>query len=207
MRSVTVIVLLVCVEQAHAKDSTDEYVDKTVGNFFDRVTDKHVSSDKWVDKMVNKLFYKVVDRALNMQHLHGRDVENTTLALTPRSTPYRRSFVPRNPAFPQSKRFFPWSMAARRSARVQASIVQPEVVEAAKKALSEATPWITQALQVYLGVTIIRSLMSPGGRTAPEDIRGDEKIMSQKAHGTCPKPVQNDLRWGCERDGRQNLRL
>ena len=26
----------------------------------------------------------------------------------------------------------------------------------------------------------------------------DENVMSQKGHGTCDKPVQKDLRWGCD---------
>lgn len=29
-------------------------------------------------------------------------------------------------------------------------------------------------------------------------VRGGEEIMSQKAHGTSAKPVQKDLRWGCD---------
>ena len=29
-------------------------------------------------------------------------------------------------------------------------------------------------------------------------IIGDESIMSQKAHGTSEKPVQDNLRWGCD---------
>lgn len=28
----------------------------------------------------------------------------------------------------------------------------------------------------------------------------DESVMSQKAHGTCEKPVMSKLRWNCDRD-------
>ena len=27
---------------------------------------------------------------------------------------------------------------------------------------------------------------------------GEEALMSKKAHGTCDKPVQKDLRWNCD---------
>jgi len=30
-------------------------------------------------------------------------------------------------------------------------------------------------------------------------IKGEESIMAKKKHGTSPYPVQNDLRWGCDR--------
>ena len=29
-------------------------------------------------------------------------------------------------------------------------------------------------------------------------IKCDESVMSQKAHGTCPNPVQQNLKWGCD---------
>lgn len=32
----------------------------------------------------------------------------------------------------------------------------------------------------------------------PPVCMGDEYMMSQKGHGTCSKPVQKDLRWGCD---------
>jgi len=31
-------------------------------------------------------------------------------------------------------------------------------------------------------------------------VMADESIMSKKAHGTCPNPVQEKLRWQCDRD-------
>mmetsp|Transcript_60441 Transcript_60441/g.194616 ORF Transcript_60441/g.194616 Transcript_60441/m.194616 type:complete len:185 (+) Transcript_60441:73-627(+) len=31
-----------------------------------------------------------------------------------------------------------------------------------------------------------------------EELRGSEEIMAKKAHGTCPNPVQRDLRWQCD---------
>eukprot|EP00640_Fibrocapsa_japonica_P007488 CAMPEP_0113943632 /NCGR_PEP_ID=MMETSP1339-20121228/26938_1 /TAXON_ID=94617 /ORGANISM="Fibrocapsa japonica" /LENGTH=192 /DNA_ID=CAMNT_0000948567 /DNA_START=90 /DNA_END=668 /DNA_ORIENTATION=- /assembly_acc=CAM_ASM_000762 len=32
------------------------------------------------------------------------------------------------------------------------------------------------------------------------NISGSEELMSQKQHGTCVGPAQDDLRWGCSRD-------
>ncbi len=46
--------------------------------------------------------------------------------------------------------------------------------------------------------------LSAGCRGAPLQpgtklpLRGEESLMSQKAHGTCDKPVQSSLRWGCD---------
>ena len=31
-------------------------------------------------------------------------------------------------------------------------------------------------------------------------VMGDESIMSKKAHGTSNTPVQENLKWGCDRD-------
>jgi len=33
---------------------------------------------------------------------------------------------------------------------------------------------------------------------APPVVMGDEEIMRKKAHGTSEKPVQSDLKWGCD---------
>ena len=38
-----------------------------------------------------------------------------------------------------------------------------------------------------------------GGGERKYPIEGDEGLMSQKAHGTTEKAVQEDLRWGCDR--------
>ena len=38
------------------------------------------------------------------------------------------------------------------------------------------------------------------GRTYEGAVMGSEKIMKKKAHGTSSVPVQEDLRWGCDRD-------
>ena len=38
------------------------------------------------------------------------------------------------------------------------------------------------------------------GRTYEGAVMGSESIMKKKAHGTSSVPVQEDLRWGCDRD-------
>ena len=38
------------------------------------------------------------------------------------------------------------------------------------------------------------------GHRASRPVTGDEQIMSQKAHGTSRVPVQDNLRWNCDRD-------
>ena len=34
----------------------------------------------------------------------------------------------------------------------------------------------------------------------PPCVMGDESIMSKKAHGTSETPVQENLKWGCDRE-------
>merc|ERR1712107_717199 len=68
----------------------------------------------------------------------------------------------------------------------------------------ENVEYVTQTAAAY-GATVlvakaVRSQMMPGGRTAPEAIKGKESLMAPKAHGSCPKPVQSNLRWDCDRD-------
>eukprot|EP00933_Yihiella_yeosuensis_P017986 TRINITY_DN14942_c0_g1_i1.p1 TRINITY_DN14942_c0_g1~~TRINITY_DN14942_c0_g1_i1.p1 ORF type:complete len:217 (+),score=26.37 TRINITY_DN14942_c0_g1_i1:72-653(+) len=49
-----------------------------------------------------------------------------------------------------------------------------------------------------LAVVICLSCMgcsAQGGDSAPQEIKGSDSIMSQKAHGTCPRPVMKPLRW------------
>lgn len=41
-------------------------------------------------------------------------------------------------------------------------------------------------------------MLRAGGQPAPQEIHGTEELMVQKAHGTCPKPVQSNLKWGCD---------
>lgn len=42
--------------------------------------------------------------------------------------------------------------------------------------------------------------MSNGKTFSPPAVMGAESIMSKKAHGTSPVPVQQHLRWQCDRD-------
>jgi len=44
---------------------------------------------------------------------------------------------------------------------------------------------------------LLDSLMGSPGFAAP-CVMGDESLMSQKAHGTSEKPVQDNLRWDCD---------
>ena len=44
---------------------------------------------------------------------------------------------------------------------------------------------------------LLDSLMGSPGFAAP-CVMGDESLMSQKAHGTSEKPVQENLRWECD---------
>jgi hypothetical protein len=44
---------------------------------------------------------------------------------------------------------------------------------------------------------LLDSLMGSPGFAAP-CVMGQESLMSQKAHGTSEKPVQEDLRWACD---------
>ena len=53
------------------------------------------------------------------------------------------------------------------------------------------TSTITSSTSLSAG----KNLMKPSG-TYP--IRGEESLMSPKAHGTSPQPVQKGLRWGCD---------
>merc|ERR1719231_1855896 len=39
-----------------------------------------------------------------------------------------------------------------------------------------------------------------GSKPLTLPVRGEESLMSKKAHGTCEKPVQEDLRWACDRE-------
>mmetsp|Transcript_61096 Transcript_61096/g.172690 ORF Transcript_61096/g.172690 Transcript_61096/m.172690 type:complete len:175 (+) Transcript_61096:119-643(+) len=39
-----------------------------------------------------------------------------------------------------------------------------------------------------------------GGGEGGFPIEGPEELMCKKAHGTCPNPVQTDLKWGCSRE-------
>jgi len=57
----------------------------------------------------------------------------------------------------------------------------------------------TLGLQMGLGDTF-KSLLGLTGKKFPEPcVMGDESIMASKAHGTSETPVQENLRWGCDR--------
>jgi len=46
----------------------------------------------------------------------------------------------------------------------------------------------------------LKSMLGIGEKVFPKPcVMGDESIMSPKAHGTSNTPVQDDLRWGCDR--------
>ena len=52
-----------------------------------------------------------------------------------------------------------------------------------------------------LKMNILRQLFGGGGPAFAEPcVIGDESIMSKKAHGTSEVPVQENLRWGCNRE-------
>jgi peptide methionine sulfoxide reductase MsrB len=55
----------------------------------------------------------------------------------------------------------------------------------------------TATFSTSLAALFGKSMMKPSG-TYP--IRGEESLMSPKAHGTCTQPVQKSLRWGCDWD-------
>mmetsp|Transcript_3848 Transcript_3848/g.5723 ORF Transcript_3848/g.5723 Transcript_3848/m.5723 type:complete len:213 (-) Transcript_3848:1407-2045(-) len=42
--------------------------------------------------------------------------------------------------------------------------------------------------------------LSAGSSSVKAPVMGDEEIMKKKQHGTSEKPVQQDLRWGCDFD-------
>ena len=54
-----------------------------------------------------------------------------------------------------------------------------------------------------LGDAILGALFGVAGASAktvpPPGVMGDEATMSKKAHGTSAVPVQQDLRWACDR--------
>eukprot|EP00746_Dinoflagellata_sp_MGD_P019647 gnl/MRDRNA2_/MRDRNA2_145658_c0_seq1.p1 gnl/MRDRNA2_/MRDRNA2_145658_c0~~gnl/MRDRNA2_/MRDRNA2_145658_c0_seq1.p1 ORF type:complete len:323 (+),score=47.82 gnl/MRDRNA2_/MRDRNA2_145658_c0_seq1:53-1021(+) len=179
---VSVIVLLAFAECVHAK----ELVAKS--------TAANDSRNELVDKLVNKLVDEALDGALQARHLHAQDLDNTALMLSIRGTPYGRSAFPYQSTFRSA--LVPRTKFPRHSVQMQAWSVPPEVVNA----ISQAIPWVTQAAAIYFAVRAVNFFMMPGGRTAPQDIRGTEALMAPKAHGTCPKPVQNDLKWGCDKE-------
>ena len=44
------------------------------------------------------------------------------------------------------------------------------------------------------------SLFAGASGSGKYPIYCEEDVMSQKAHGTCEKPVQENLRWNCDRN-------
>ena len=51
-----------------------------------------------------------------------------------------------------------------------------------------------------IGTSASSSSSALGAMSTKYPLRCDESVMSPKAHGTCPAPVQKDLRWGCDWD-------
>jgi len=128
---------------------------------------------------------------------HATELENTTLALALSGGRSMRSVSPYRPHRPDP--FFLQNQVARHSAQVRAwndiaeYLTKPDTVE-----------YVTQTAAVW-GATLlvanaVKTQLMPGGRTAPEAIKGTEALMARKAHGTCPKPVQSNLKWGCDRN-------
>mmetsp|Transcript_5803 Transcript_5803/g.10425 ORF Transcript_5803/g.10425 Transcript_5803/m.10425 type:complete len:225 (-) Transcript_5803:39-713(-) len=88
---------------------------------------------------------------------------------------------------------------AARSSALTSRATRRVTTPALKMAASRSCNWQLRATSSESDLNL-----STGCRGAPLQpgtklpIPGAEEIMSQKAHGTSEKPVQSDLRWGCD---------
>lgn len=187
MRSVTVTLLLAFIEQVYVT----ELVAHSTKNVHELVAKN--SSNAQVS-VVDNLVEKVIDRLLNVWPIHRTNVEDNTLAMIHRGILQSRSVISFN-------RIFRAAPLLRNRAQTRSLQARAEVEAASAAAALAGIKWekIAAGVNFVLAPLLVwYFFVTPGGREAPSELRGAEQLMDPKACGTCPQPVQQNLRWDCD---------